>query len=86
MARSDSGSSAAARPSGEVEGKIDAINTSKWMPRRQLTLITITTLLNLLLWSSITCLATSIYQVASDSKDTTNIAPVVLTTTSVGIS
>ncbi|KAF1935609.1 hypothetical protein EJ02DRAFT_120007 [Clathrospora elynae] len=62
--------------------KTVAINIKIKITRRQLTLIAITVLLNLLLWSSLICLATSIYQIVSDPKDMTNIAPVVLTSTS----
>jgi hypothetical protein len=53
------------------------------IPRRKVTLICITLLLNVLIWSAIICLVTSLYQIISDPRDTTNIAPVVLTLTSV---
>ncbi|KAH7396196.1 hypothetical protein BKA66DRAFT_259519 [Pyrenochaeta sp. MPI-SDFR-AT-0127] len=82
MAGSNSSSSGAGNPCSKIEPKSIAINISIKIPRRKLTLITITLLLNILLWSSLVCLATSFYQVASDPKDMTNIALVVLTSTS----
>ncbi|KAF1830515.1 hypothetical protein BDW02DRAFT_98406 [Decorospora gaudefroyi] len=79
MAGSDSNGSKAGRPLNKLKRKTRAIDT---IPRRKLTLITITLLLNILLWSSFVCLVVCVYQIASDPKDTSNIAPVVLTTTS----
>jgi hypothetical protein len=83
MARSDSGSSEAKQPLNKLEPKTNAIDITIKIPRRKLNLVTITFLLNVLLWSSLICLITSIYQLASDPKDTTNITPVVLTSISV---
>ncbi|OAL46887.1 hypothetical protein IQ07DRAFT_614102 [Pyrenochaeta sp. DS3sAY3a] len=82
MARSDGSSSGADLPPSKFEIKTIAINISIKIPRRKFTLITITFLLNVLLWSALICLITSIYQIASDPKDSNNIAPVVLTSTS----
>jgi hypothetical protein len=53
------------------------------LPRRQLTLISLTTCLNVLLWSSMIVLISSFYLIASDPTDTTNIATVILSITSV---
>ena len=85
MARSDNGSSGAEPPHSDIEDKSKTISININVPRRKLTLIAITSLLNILLWSSVICIATSVYQVASDPRDITNIAPVVMTMTSVGI-
>jgi hypothetical protein len=52
-------------------------------PRRQVTLVAITILLNVLLWASFICLATTIYQIAARPDDTTNISSEVLVSTSV---
>ncbi|CAO2647346.1 Nn.00g082680.m01.CDS01 [Neocucurbitaria sp. VM-36] len=82
MAGSDGSSSGADQPPSKFDVKTIAINISIKIPRRKVTLITITLLLNVLLWSSLICLVVSIYQVATDPKDTTNIAPVVLTSIS----
>ncbi|KAF1848092.1 uncharacterized protein K460DRAFT_384303 [Cucurbitaria berberidis CBS 394.84] len=82
MDRPDRGRRGAEHPPGKFEIKTIAINISIKVPRRKFTLITISFLLNVLLWSSLICLGISIYQVASDPKDTNNIAPVVLTSTS----
>ncbi|KAF2851884.1 hypothetical protein T440DRAFT_46451 [Plenodomus tracheiphilus IPT5] len=82
MAGSDSGSSGADLPFNKSEDQPTVIDSSTRFPRRLLTLVTITILLNTLLWSSIICLAVSIYQIVSDPNDVTSIAPVVLTSTS----
>ncbi|KAI8933064.1 hypothetical protein NX059_009709 [Plenodomus lindquistii] len=86
MAGSDSGGGSADVPYPSVEDQPTVIDPNTRFPRRLLTLVTITALLNALLWSSIVCLASSIYQVASDPSDVTNIAPVVLTLTSALVS
>ncbi|KAF2733379.1 hypothetical protein EJ04DRAFT_273561 [Polyplosphaeria fusca] len=52
------------------------------IPRRKLTLVGITICLNVLLWSSVATLVTTVYLIASDPSDTTNIASEVLTLTS----
>jgi hypothetical protein len=83
MARS-SRSSSGAEPPVKFELKTNAVNISIRIPHRKLTLLTITLLLNTLLWSSIICIIACIFQVVSDPDDKTNIAPVVLTLTSVG--
>lgn len=83
MAASDNGSSVAHSPyTTESDCKPTVIHPNTRFPRRLLTLVTITVLLNALLWSSVFCLASSIYQVVSDPDDVTTIAPVVLTSTS----
>ncbi|KAH4338047.1 hypothetical protein HBH98_214100 [Parastagonospora nodorum] len=49
------------------------------VPRRKITLITITILLNILHWSSLICVFTSIYQIAATPDDKTSIPSEVLT-------
>jgi hypothetical protein len=83
MAGSDTSSSEAKQPLNTLESKINAIDISIKTSRRKLNLVAITILLNVLLWSSLVCLIASIYQIASDPRDATNVAPVVLTSTSV---
>lgn len=51
--------------------------------RRQWTLIGVTAVLNVLFFSSFLCIFASIYEIADDPSDTTNIASEVLTITSV---
>jgi len=82
MAGSDSGSSGADPPSSRSQDRPTIFDDNTRLSRRLFTLVTITILLNTLLWSSVLCLGSSIYQVASDSHDVTNIAPVVLTSIS----
>ena len=77
MAGSEIGSSEAQQPLN-----LD-LKTNKTIPRRKVTLIIITVLLNTLAWSALISLIASIVQIASDPTDTTSIAPVVLTSTSV---
>jgi hypothetical protein len=83
MAGSDSSRSQSEKQPGKVEKKTIAINISIKIPRRKVTLFIITLLLNVLHWSSIVCLITSIYQIATGSDDTTSIPSEVLTLTSV---
>jgi hypothetical protein len=83
MAGSDTSSSEAKQPLNKIESKTNAIDISIKIPRRKLNLVTITILLNVLLWSSLICLIASIHQIVSDPGDATNVAPVVLTSTSV---
>jgi len=85
MAGSDSGSSGADPPSSRSQDRPTIFDDNTRLSRRLFTLVTITILLNTLLWSSVLCLGSSIYQVASDSHDVTNIAPVVLTSISVSV-
>lgn len=59
--------------------------TDSKRPRRQLTLIAITALLHLLLWSSIACIAITVYQIAARPDDTTNVPAEVLTLISVSV-
>lgn len=75
MAGSDTSSSEARQPLN--------LKINKTLPRRKVTLVTITVLLNILTWSALISLIASIVQTASDLTDTTSIAPVVLTSTSV---
>ncbi|KAH7413668.1 hypothetical protein DE146DRAFT_2515 [Phaeosphaeria sp. MPI-PUGE-AT-0046c] len=49
------------------------------IPRRKLTLITITLLLNILHWSSFVCASTAIYQIASTPDDRTSLPSEILT-------
>lgn len=56
------------------------------VPRRKITLITITILLNILHWSSLICVFTSIYQIAATPDDKTSIPSEVLTLLSVSFS
>lgn len=80
MATSYDSYSEADHPRTKPETKtVDSPRTS----RRKITLICITLLLNVLMWSAIICLVTSLYQIISDPRDKTNITPVVLTLTSV---
>lgn len=87
MAGSDSsGGGASQLPKSEAsksEGTVFTFKISTKLPRRQLTLISITVCLNVLLWSSLFVLVTTIYLIASDPDDKTNIPTEVLTLTSV---
>jgi hypothetical protein len=65
------------------DNKSTAIKISIQIPRRKLTLITITTLLNVLHWGSIICFFASIYQITSSPHDLTSIPSEVLTLVSV---
>ncbi|KAJ8109701.1 hypothetical protein OPT61_g7268 [Boeremia exigua] len=56
-----------------------AFKISTPAPHRQLSLLTITIILNTLLWSSAVCTVIALFQIASDSQDHTNIPPGVLT-------
>ena len=56
---------------------------SKKLSRRQLTLIAITVLLHVLLWSSLFTLIASLYQIAADPGDSTNTPSEILTIASV---
>ncbi|KAF2827135.1 hypothetical protein CC86DRAFT_406356 [Ophiobolus disseminans] len=82
MAGSDSNSSRAEQLREKIEKTSIAINISIKIPRRKVTLITITLLLNVLHWSSIICLTTSIYQIASNPDDSISVPSEVLTLTS----
>ncbi|KAL6702623.1 hypothetical protein ACN47E_001292 [Coniothyrium glycines] len=75
-------SSSGASDIKKIEIKTAIVNIDVKIPRRKLTLISITLLLNVLFWSSIFCVIASIFQAVADPNDTTNIAPVVLTLTS----
>jgi hypothetical protein len=63
--------------------KNDTIRINIKIPRRKVTLITITLLLNILHWSSIICLFASIYQFTSSPHDATSIPSETMTLTSV---
>jgi hypothetical protein len=69
--------------SGQHEHPLTKPEFKTRIPRRKITLVLITLLLNVLIWSAFICLVTSLYQIVTDPHDTTNIAPVVLNVTSV---
>jgi len=64
---------------------ITAFKLHTKIPRRQLTLVTITSLLNILLLSALLCIFSALYQVASDPGDTESTASEVLTLVSVSL-
>ncbi|KAH7135122.1 hypothetical protein B0J11DRAFT_547156 [Dendryphion nanum] len=81
MAGSDSSSQGASqRP--KFDNAPTAIKFSKRLPRRQLTLIGITVCLNVLLWSSVFVVVTTVYLVVADPDDTTSIPTHVLSLSS----
>jgi hypothetical protein len=65
------------------ERKNDIIDVRRKFPRRKITLIAITFLLNVLHWGSLICLFASVYQIASTLNDRTSIPSEVLSLTSV---
>lgn len=71
------------RKGAVTEAKLVAFQISAPAPRRPLSLLTITLILNVLLWTSALCSAIALFQVASDSHDGSNILPGVLTLVSV---
>lgn len=81
-----SGGEGSQRPSKSEALTTITIKINTKIPRRQLTLVAITVLLNVLLWSSLICLITTVFQIASEPDDTTNIPSEVFTLTSVCIS
>lgn len=82
MASSEGSSRGASQlPKSEATPIVIKINTK--FSRRQWTLIAITVLLHVLLWSSVCTLITSLYLIAADPGDTTNIPSEVLTLASV---
>jgi hypothetical protein len=85
MASSDGSSTQDEQLPEKKEKKAIAINISVKIPRRKATLITITLLLNILHWSSIVCLSTSIYHIASHPNDYTSMPSEVLTSASVSL-
>lgn len=70
-------------PSAEPKLVAFKIKIKNPAPQRQLSLLTISVILNTLLWSSITCAILALFQIASDSEDHSNILPGVLTLVSV---
>ncbi|PSN74742.1 hypothetical protein BS50DRAFT_22922 [Corynespora cassiicola Philippines] len=85
MAESDSSSGGASQlPKSEAPNI--TFHPKPKIPRRKLTLIAITVLLNVLLWSSVICLSLSIYQFASNPSDTDSVASEVLTLVSALVS
>ncbi|KAF2267275.1 hypothetical protein CC78DRAFT_94716 [Lojkania enalia] len=66
----------------QLARSVATIKISAKLPRRQLTLIAITCCLNALLWTSLFTLITSLYLIASDPSDATNIPSEALTLTS----
>ncbi|KAF2106608.1 hypothetical protein BDV96DRAFT_654610 [Lophiotrema nucula] len=85
MAESE-GSSGGASQLPKSEATTTTIKLSKRIPRRQLTLVAITACLHVLLWSSIFTLVTTLYLIASDTSDATNVPTEVLTITSASVS
>ena len=67
-----------------TEPKLVAFKISTPAPHRQYSLLAITIILNILLWSSVICSIIALFQIASDSKDGSNTLPGVLTLVSVG--
>lgn len=62
-----------------TESKLVAFRISAPAPHRQFSLLGITIILNTLLWSSILCAIIALFQIASDSRDHSNVLPGVLT-------
>jgi hypothetical protein len=83
MATLDIDDSGATQPHITKERKKDAIDVRIKIPRRKITLIAITLLLNVLHWGSLICLFASIYQIASTPNDRTSIPSETLSLTSV---
>jgi hypothetical protein len=83
MAALDIDFSGAAQPPKTKGRKNDAIDIRVKIPRRKITLIAITFLLNVLHWGSLLCLFASIYQMASTPDDKTSIPAEILTLTTV---
>ncbi|KAF2793673.1 hypothetical protein K505DRAFT_375197 [Melanomma pulvis-pyrius CBS 109.77] len=85
MASSEGSSRGASQlPKSEATPIVIKINTK--FSRRQWTLIAITALLHVLLWSSVCTLITSLYLIAADPGDTTNIPSEVFTLASAFVS
>lgn len=78
MASSDS-SGGGPSQSPKLEATTFDLTFTRKIPRRHLTLISITVCLNFLLWSSLFVFITSLYLIASDPDGTTNIPTEVLT-------
>jgi len=85
MAASNSSGGAGQLPK-DSEAMTSTFKVNTNIPRRQLTLIAITVLLNVLLWTSLVCIVTTVYQIGVRPDDTTNIPSEVLTLTSVSAS
>jgi hypothetical protein len=83
MAGLDIENSGAAQLPATKERKSDAIDIRVKTPRRKITLIAITFLLNVLHWGSLLCLFASVYQMASTPNDKTSIPAEILTLTTV---
>ena len=66
-----------------TEGKLVAFKISAPASHRQFSLLTITIILNTLLWSSVFCSVIAVFQIASDSVDHSNVLPGILTLVSV---
>lgn len=66
-----------------TEAKLVAFKISGPAPHRQFSLLTITIILNVLLWSSVLCSIIALFQIASDSVDHSNVVPGVMTLVSV---
>ncbi|PVI00961.1 hypothetical protein DM02DRAFT_671640 [Periconia macrospinosa] len=76
-----SGSEAALVPTGAEDSDTTTKPSSK-LSRRKWTLLAITTLLNVLLWSSLISCGVTVYQIVSDIQDTSNLTSEVFTLTS----
>jgi hypothetical protein len=83
MANTECEKGGAGQQPAKKDPKNDAIRINVKIPRRKVTLITITLLLNILHWSSIICLFASIYQITSSPHDVTSIPSETMTLTSV---
>jgi hypothetical protein len=83
MAGLDIGGNGAGQLPNTAEKRSTPGNAFVRVPRRKFTLITITILLNVLHWSSFTCIFTSVYQIIATPGDRTSIPSEVLTLLSV---
>jgi hypothetical protein len=81
MTKSNDSNSPTEQPLTKADFK--TVETKRRIPRRKITLVLITVLLNALIWSALICLVASLCQIISDQRDPTNIAQVVLNLTSV---
>ncbi|KAF2024378.1 hypothetical protein EK21DRAFT_104688 [Setomelanomma holmii] len=84
MAGSNSSSGGSTKlPSTKNEKKTGAINITVNIPRRKLTLVTITLLLNILHYSALACLFTTVWQISVAPKDATSLPSEILTLISI---
>lgn len=85
MAGSEPSITGAEPLSTKIAKKSKAITITINTPRRKLTLITITLLLNILHYSALACLFTSVWQLIIAPNDTTSLPSEILTLISVSI-